>query len=155
MVADPFPFLEIRVMKSWLLACGKSQPGSPDHRLSCSSVPIGKALQSLVHGDLLVIGSGFSFHNMGAFSVPETRESRAMNQGFEDWLPETCSCSDLNENQRVKRLAQWEKAPSARFCHPREEHLLPLHVCYGMAQTNCSECFELRILNKKSSMYLW
>ncbi len=116
---------------------------------------IGQALQTLDYGNLLVIGSGFSFHNMRAFFAPETSESKMMNEGFEEWLLETCSRSDLNEDQRAQRFAQWEKAPWARFCHPRQEHLLPLHVCYGMAQTNCSESFELQILNKKSSMYLW
>jgi hypothetical protein len=32
---------------------------------------------------------------------------------------------------RLKALHAWEKAPAARACHPREEHLLPLLVCAG------------------------
>lgn len=28
-------------------------------------------------------------------------------------------------------LADWAQAPMARAAHPREEHLLPLHVCAG------------------------
>ena len=118
-------------------------------------IKIGQALQDLDYKNLLVIGSGFSFHNMKAFFARETSESKAMNESFENWLLTTCSTSDINEEERAQRLTQWTKAPSARFCHPREEHLLPLHVCYGIAYTECSECFELRILNKKSSMYLW
>jgi len=31
-------------------------------------------------------------------------------------------------------LEVWQKAPSARYCHPCEEHLLPLHVCLGMSE---------------------
>jgi 4,5-DOPA dioxygenase extradiol len=116
---------------------------------------LGQALQTLEYKNLLVIGSGFSFHNINAFFAPETRESKKMNEDFEDWLVETCSSSDIDEEERAQRLIQWEKVPSARYCHPREEHLLPLHVCYGLAHTSCSEFFELRILNKKSSMYLW
>ncbi len=27
----------------------------------------------------------------------------------------------------------WAQAPGARTCHPREEHLLPLHVIAGAA----------------------
>lgn len=116
---------------------------------------IGRYLKSLDYDNLLVIGSGFSFHNMKAFFSPETSESKAMNESFESWLLETCSSSEIDEQTRTKRLIDWAKAPSARYCHPREEHLLPLHVCYGLAGSQCSESFELRILNIKSSMYLW
>lgn len=116
---------------------------------------IGQALKGLNYENLLVIGSGFSFHNMKAFFAPETRESKMMNESFEGWLVETCCNLDINEKERMQKFIQWADASYARFCHPREEHLLPLHVCYGMAQTACSDCFELRILNKRSSMYLW
>lgn len=118
-------------------------------------IKIGQSLQNLEYENLLVIGSGFSFHNMKAFFAPESDESTAMNESFESWLLETCASSDINEAERAQRLVEWTKAPSARFCHPREEHLLPLHVCYGVAQAGCSEYFELQIMNKKSSMYLW
>lgn len=116
---------------------------------------VGRALRGLDYENLLVIGSGFSFHNLKEFFTPETSESKAKNESFEAWLLETCSSSDIDEKEREQRLIQWEKAPSARFCHPREEHLLPLHVCYGLAQTSSTEYFELQILQKKSSMYLW
>jgi aromatic ring-opening dioxygenase catalytic subunit (LigB family) len=118
-------------------------------------INIGRAIKDLDYKDLLVIGSGFSFHNMKAFFESDANASRPMNEAFETWLLETCSNSGLSEKERRKRLSQWAKAPSARYCHPREEHLLPLHVCYGIAQQSCSESFELEILNKKSSMYLW
>ena len=122
---------------------------------SAEHLEIGQALQGLSYDNLLVIGSGFSFHNMRAFFGPQASESNAMNEAFENWLLETCSSSHIDEETRWQRLTQWEKAPSARFCHPREEHLLPLHVCYGLAGTSCAESFELKILNKKTSMYLW
>lgn len=118
-------------------------------------INIGRALQNLNYEKLLVIGSGFSFHNMKAFFAPETSDLKAQNESFENWLLDTCSNQDIDEEERTKRLAQWEEAPFARYCHPREEHLLPLHVCYGLTGTNCSERFELIILNKKSSMYMW
>jgi aromatic ring-opening dioxygenase catalytic subunit (LigB family) len=34
---------------------------------------------------------------------------------------------------RAARLTAWETAPAAREAHPREEHLLPLHVAAGAA----------------------
>lgn len=118
-------------------------------------IKMGQALQNLDYKNLLVIGSGFSFHNMKAFFQPDTSESISMNEEFEAWLIDTCSQSDFTEEERRARFIQWADAPSARYCHPREEHLLPLHVCYGLAQQSCSEYFELKILNKQSSMYLW
>lgn len=116
---------------------------------------MGRALRELSEDNLLVIGSGFSFHNMKAFFAPETEQAKAMNESFENWLLSTCSDTAIDEKARERRLAAWKEAPGAGFCHPREEHLLPLHVCYGLAGRPCSEAFELRILNKKSSMYLW
>ena len=118
-------------------------------------IEIGKALSQLEYDNLLVIGSGFSFHNMNAFFAPKTAEMELMNKDFMQWLDDTCSNQDIDEDQRTRRLIDWEKAPSARFCHPREEHLLPLHVCYGAARCACSEFFNLEIIGKKASTYLW
>jgi len=118
-------------------------------------IAAGNALAGVAHDGLLVVGSGFSFHNMKAFFTPDTDETRAMNAAFDEWLIETLSTADIDEPGRAQRLVDWALAPFARYCHPREEHLLPLHVCYGIAQAACSEYFELEILQKKSSMYLW
>lgn len=116
---------------------------------------IGKALQALDVDNLLVIGSGFSFHNMRAFFSANTSEVQARNQAFEDWLEETCTDSSMPESERVERLTHWELAPSARFCHPREEHLLPLHVCYGLANKASDDHISATILGKKSGMFYW
>jgi aromatic ring-opening dioxygenase catalytic subunit (LigB family) len=61
----------------------------------------------------------------------------------------------MNERNRRQRLLEWEEAPGARFCHPREEHLLPLHICYGLAGRPSSEFIETEMMGKKTSMYLW
>ena len=117
-------------------------------------IKIGQALRNLPYDNLLIIGSGFSFHNMRAFFTPST-DRNMMNQAFEDWLIDTCSSAAITEDDREQRLIQWADAPYARFCHPREEHLLPLHVCYGLAQSACSDYFALTIFGIKSSAYLW
>lgn len=117
-------------------------------------ISIGKALQKLQHQNVLIIGSGFSFHNMQAFFAEDSIESSKLNTDFETWLKDTCS-SSISEKLRSESLIHWVEAPGARYCHPREEHLLPLHVCYGFAESACSKSYELQILNKKSSMYLW
>ncbi|PCI57971.1 MAG: dioxygenase [Gammaproteobacteria bacterium] len=118
-------------------------------------IRIGEALGALEQDNILIIGSGFSFHNMKAFFDPVTTESQYKNELFESWLINTCSNKALNEMERADLFNKWENAPCARYCHPREEHLLPLHVCYGATKSACSHVFELTILNKKSSMYLW
>jgi len=118
-------------------------------------IQLGRALQNVGDQSLLLIGSGFSFHNMRALMIPETDDAKAMNASFENWLLDTCSDRQLSEQQRGQKLVDWELAPFARYCHPREEHLLPLHVCYGFVESACSKSFELQILNKKASMYLW
>lgn len=38
-------------------------------------------------GGPLVIGSGFSFHNVKPFFAPETSASRTKNEAFERWFP--------------------------------------------------------------------
>ena len=118
-------------------------------------IQIGKALQSLDYDNLLVIGSGFSFHNMRAFYNPETQESRAKNIAFDGWLRETISDEALLEEAREQRLVSWSSAPGARFCHPREEHLLPLHVCYGMATKPSDKVLKAEIMKMQSSMFMW
>ena len=118
-------------------------------------IKMGKALTGLTDENILIIGSGFSFHNLRAFFAPPTNDTQAMNESFENWLIETCSSDEFEEEERQSRLVNWENAPGARFCHPREEHLLPLHVCYGFAQSPTKKVFTFEIMNKKASAYLW
>jgi len=104
---------------------------------------------------VLVIGSGFSFHNLQAFFAPEDAETSGLNQAFEAWLQQVCTGIEFPERERRELLLRWADAPGARFCHPREEHLLPLHVCYGVSQSPCTAMYDITIMNKKSSMYRW
>ena len=116
---------------------------------------LGEALRDLCRENLLVIGSGFSFHNMRAFSWDGTRPSDPDNDLFQDWLIETCTGS-ITRDERKQRLIAWQDAPSARYCHPREEHLLPLHVCMGMAgDRSASTIFDDAIMGKRAVAFLW
>jgi aromatic ring-opening dioxygenase catalytic subunit (LigB family) len=88
---------------------------------------IGRALAPLRDEGVFLLGSGMTFHNLRAFfRGGAERES----QLFDDWLQETMK---LPGAQRDARLIEWAKAPAARQCHPREEHLLPLMVIAGAA----------------------
>lgn len=117
-------------------------------------IALGHALRELMHENILVIGSGFSFHNMGAFSWQGTNVPDPANDAFQNWLIEICT-GPLSRPEREQRLIEWEKAPSARYCHPREEHLLPLHVCLGMADKPASTIFDDYILGKRAVAFLW
>lgn len=96
-------------------------------------IAVGRALgEKFADRNILILGSGMSFHNMKALRNPSA-ESRAKGLEFHNWLLETLTGPALSGEEREKRLAGWAQAPSARFAHPREEHLLPLHVCAGFA----------------------
>ena len=118
-------------------------------------IALGKALRALNAENILVIGSGFSFHNMQGFAWGGNGGADPANDAFQTWLIETCSGSALTQPERETRLVEWQKAPSARYCHPREEHLLPLHVCFGMAEKPAKLIFDDRILGKRSVGFLW
>ncbi|MRS04820.1 dioxygenase [bacterium] len=121
---------------------------------SAAHIALGNALKDLSHENILVIGSGFSFHNMRAFSWQGLDLADPANNAFQNWLIETCTTS-ISQSERELRLIDWEKAPSARYCHPREEHLLPLHVCAGMADKPARLVFDDTILGKRSVAFLW
>jgi len=118
-------------------------------------IRIGRALADLDEENLLIIGSGASFHNLRAFHEEPTIEATEANESFEAWLIETLSNKKMSEEEREGRLETWGNAPGARFCHPREEHLLPLHVCYGIAASPAGQIFEIEFMEKKTSSYIW
>ncbi len=117
-------------------------------------IALGKALGDLRTENILVIGSGFSFHNLRAFQWEGSASSDPANDAFQDWLIETCT-GPRPQSSREERLVAWEQAPSARYCHPREEHLLPLLVCLGMAGKGAELIFDDLILGKRSVAFLW
>ena len=116
---------------------------------------IGKALAALKQENLLVLGSGFSFHNMQALTSKHDDSVDPRNQAFEDWLAQTCTDTSLAETERERRLADWQSAPHARYCHPREEHLLPLQVCYGIGQGPAQQVFRQPVARFITSAYQW
>lgn len=115
---------------------------------------VGYALKNLLEENILVIGSGFSFHNIRAFSGEMGSRFDPSNEAFQDWLIEVVTRVPL-QKERVLQMIHWEKAPSARYCHPREEHLIPLHVCVGMADGPAKLVFDDYILGKRSTAFLW
>jgi len=95
-------------------------------------IALGRALSPLLEQNIAIIGSGLSFHNLGALLGGKPMAG-AEDQEFDTWLNDSLVGPNFSEAQRTERLINWQDAPGARFCHPREEHLLPLHVCFGAA----------------------
>jgi len=93
---------------------------------------IGEALAPLREQGVLIVGSGMSFHNLRAFMQGDGRSVLNAARRFDAWLEACCTGP---ASQRRAALSNWERAPEARFCHPREEHLLPLMVAAGAAST--------------------
>ena len=120
---------------------------------AASHIALGKVLAPLKKKNILILGSGMSFHNIRAFFQPElVREED--NLSFEDWLQLTCS-GELDEAEREQRLANWKLAPAALAAHPRPEHLLPLHVCYGIAGKKAETVFSDEVMGRRVSGFLW
>ena len=120
-------------------------------------IALGRTLHFLRNQNVLIVGSGMSFHNMRAFMSGNAAEDNRDSE-FDQWLVKTCCSENLSPAERDHELINWSQAPSARYCHPREEHLLPLHVCYGAAGPESPPAelvFNGKVLGKKASAFLW
>ena len=84
---------------------------------------LGRALAPLREEGVLFVGSGMGFHNMRAFRYGDNTPIEGADV-FDNWLAD--AVCNPNAAMRNAALAEWEKAPGARFAHPREEHLIPL-----------------------------
>jgi aromatic ring-opening dioxygenase catalytic subunit (LigB family) len=90
---------------------------------------LGRALAPLRDRGVLIVGSGNSFHDLRSMFRP-TPQARQAAAAFDRWLSEVVAAPAA---ERDAALAAWNRAPGARRAHPREEHLLPLHVAAGAA----------------------
>jgi aromatic ring-opening dioxygenase catalytic subunit (LigB family) len=88
---------------------------------------LGRALAPLRDEGVLIVGSGLSYHNLRLFGPG----ARAPSAAFDAWLSEAMASDPA---RRVELLKGWEKAPSARTCHPQEDHLVPLFAAVGAAE---------------------
>lgn len=89
---------------------------------------VGELLAPLRDEGVLIIGSGFSYHDIRGIMSGRGKLASAT---FDGWLDETLVHSVPGE--RTRRLIDWSSAPAARAAHPREDHLIPLMVAVGAA----------------------
>ena len=89
---------------------------------------VGELLSPLRDEGVLIVGSGFSYHDTRGMRSGTGAEASA---SFDRWLNDTLIKSSPDERRR--RLLRWSAAPAARAAHPREDHLIPLMVAVGAA----------------------
>ena len=116
---------------------------SPEQHLT-----IGRLISPFRDDGVLIIGSGMSYHDVGALMG---RKEVSGSEEFDHWLSESVL---LPPQEREDRLLNWSSAPFARLCHPREEHLMPLHVVAGAALECKSQIdYSETVLGAKISAY--
>lgn len=94
-------------------------------------VALGRALAPLRDEGVLIVGSGLSYHNL-ALMGPEAREPSA---AFDAWLTGALALAPAD---RLRAILNWQDAPSARVCHADEDHLAPLFVALGAAESDAA-----------------
>ncbi|WP_267389222.1 class III extradiol ring-cleavage dioxygenase [Sphingomonas sp. GC_Shp_3] len=91
-------------------------------------IRVGELLAPLRDQGVLVVGSGFSFHDTRSIISGAGKQASA---SFDGWLNETLVHASPEERRDL--LLDWTSAPAARAAHPREDHLIPLMVVAGAA----------------------
>lgn len=89
---------------------------------------IGTKLAPLRRQGVLIIGSGFSTHNLRAMNwhLPHDAHPPTWSSEFDDWLNRTVAAGDIDS------LIDFQtKAPAAAMAHPRTEHFAPLFIALG------------------------
>ena len=92
---------------------------------------LGRALAPLRDEGVAIVGSGLSYHNLRRMGEP----GRAPSAAFDAWLDKAMQSDPAT---RVAKLKAWEQAPSARICHPEEDHLIPLMTAVGAAENEAA-----------------
>lgn len=112
---------------------------------------LGKALAPLRDEGVLIIGSGMSFHNLGAFRWGDN-EPIPGAELFDNWLTETITLQD--KQKREERLVNWENSPNALMCHPHADHFIPLLTVAGTASEQPGRlAFHCRAMGAPLSAY--
>ena len=88
-------------------------------------IRIGEALSPLREENVLIIGSGMSFHDISALMGRSQNDASKL---FDDWL---LSVVRQPRSARTSSLMEWQQAPGGKLSHPTAEHLAPLFVAAG------------------------
>lgn len=97
---------------------------------------IGAVLAPLRDEGVLIIGSGFSTHNLRHVDMSRPANARppTWSSEFDDWLDRTLAAGEIDALIDFKT-----KAAAASLAHPRTEHFAPLFVALGAAPDGSAE----------------
>ena len=119
------------------------------NRDASTHLALGRALAPLRDEDVLIVGSGMSYHNLREFFVDRPEINQAA-EAFDAWLDG--ALAERDPAARAAKLEQWREAPGARACHPTPEHLLPLLVAAGAAGDSAARrTYHDRLMGKAVS----
>lgn len=94
---------------------------------------VGEQISSLRDRGTLVIGSGFTTHNLRLMAPEADGPPSQASAEFDHWAAEVMASRD------VDAILDFENhAPAAHEAHPRTEHWAPLYVVLGAAAANGS-----------------
>lgn len=98
-----------------------------------SLLDVGRALGPLREQGTLVVGSGFTTHNLRWFDPrsPADAPPPSVSAEFDHWAQERVSARDVDA-----LVTMLDEAPAAREAHPRTEHWAPLYVAVGAAEAS-------------------
>jgi 4,5-DOPA dioxygenase extradiol len=107
------------------------RPRTPEQLLAA-----GRALAPLRASGVLILGSGGIVHNLRRLDWQDGSGPRPWALAFQDWVRQRLAAGD------AVGLAEWRKAPGAAEAVPTSEHLDPLFVARGAAQSVPEPVFE-------------
>jgi len=120
-------------------------------RDGATHLALGRALEPLRDENVLIVGSGMSYHNLREFFIDRPEVNRTA-EDFDRWLNEVVTGPD--PAVRAATLAEWRHAPGARASHPTPEHLLPLMVAAGAAGADAGHrTYHDRLMGKAISAF--
>ncbi len=91
---------------------------------------VGRKLAPLRDQGVLILGSGFTTHNLGLISLQQPSDAPAptWSREFDDWADQAIAARDVDAV-----IDFLHTAPAASLAHPRTEHFAPLFVSLGAA----------------------
>jgi 4,5-DOPA dioxygenase extradiol len=107
------------------------RPRTPEQLLAA-----GRALAPLRASGVLILGSGGIVHNLRRLDWQDATGPQPWALAFQGWVRERLAAKDL------AALADWQRAPGAAESVPTSEHLDPLFVALGAAQSVPEPVFE-------------
>lgn len=116
---------------------------------------LGKKLSEFHEEGTVYIGSGSSFHNLKLIMEGDpSKGSYAVR--FNRWLSDRLV--DRPDAEIWDSLCHWRSGSSAEFAHPRAEHLIPIHICQGLAtghQLKAQEIFKGFMYDQELRAWAW